>query len=90
MDITHSSEYPEEIESHNSLAILSKPIDDSLEEGRGFGYGGRDCRRDAGDLEEGIEEIFERVGFAGDEALKERIDGIRFEKLIFHTRRLVL
>jgi len=64
MDITHSSEYPEEIESHNSLAILSEPVDDSLKEGRRFGYGGRDCRRNAGNLQEGIEEVFERVGFA--------------------------
>lgn len=64
VDFARRSEDPEEGEAHDWLAVSpQEAIGDAPKEGGGAGEGDGNRVGDAGHFEEGVEQVFERVGF---------------------------
>ena len=71
MNIAYRTQDTKEVESDDSFT-MRQPVDDAFEELR---FGDAYCKTGgyATNFEEGIKEVFERVGFGGDKAFQKRL-----------------
>ena len=78
----------EKVEPDDSLA-RAQLVDEALEE-LGFCHADRNAGGNTEDLQEGVKEVLERVGFRLHKATEKGLQGLRLHELVLNPSRLIL